>query len=195
MLPGIIEARPEDCTLLYETLLEQSRGTSKSLLLVYPRQFVEAVAKYRDPTLGLKEFYDPTLKLDKAAENRETVLTKATNFEQVLLKIVSAKKYDLGAFFVRLMEASHGDISRGMDIDVVNDTAKSTFSRILSKEELHLFIDGLDANNSSTLEFSEIMDTLKLGLKDDVERLKAYFALTAALLDKKKVATGMIKSQ
>lgn len=190
MLPSIIRAKTEDCALLYDTLISQSNGTSKISSTVYPRQFIEAVAKYRDPTLGIKEFYDPGLKLDKPSEERGAVVEKAATFQQVLVKILSDKKYDITAFFVKLVDVNQGDISKGIDIDIVNDAARSTFSKLLSKDELNIFTDGLDANNSSKLEFAEIIAVLGKAMKDKVDRFKAYFALTAASLDKKKVATG-----
>lgn len=178
--------------MLYDTLVSQSNGTSRNGSLVYPRQFVEAVAKYRDPTLGIKEFYDPGLKLDKPSEERGAVVEKAVNFGQVLVKILSDKKYDLTAFFIKLVDVNQGDISKGIDIDIVNDAARSTFSKLLSKDELNIFTDGLDANNSSKLDFSEIIAVLGKAMKDKVDRFKAYFALTAASLDKRKMATGKL---
>lgn len=106
------------------------------------------------------------------------------------MKILSDKKYDLSAFFNRLIEQSTGDINKGIDIDVVNDTAKAVFGKILSKEELNIFRDGLDKDNSSSLDFKEIMLVLSVAMKDSTDRLKAYFSLVAAILDKKKTATG-----
>lgn len=190
LLPTVIKAKPEDCNLLYETLLSQSNGTSRIDSLVYPRQFVEALAKYRDPTLGIKEFYDPIAKLDKQPEDRGTVDGKATSFDQVLVKILSDKKNDLTAFFVKLVDSNQGEISRGIDVDIVIDSARATFGKILSKDELNIFTDGLDSNNSSTLEFSEIISVLGVSMKDRTDRLKAYLCLIAAVLDKKKIATG-----
>jgi hypothetical protein len=192
ILPDIIKTQPEDCSLLYETLLSQSSGTSSKKLLVYPRQFVETIAKYRDPTLGMKEFYDPGAKLDQAPEDRGDVVDTAANFEQVLVKILNNQKNDLTSFFIKLVGATQGDINKGIDVDVVIDSAKAAFGKLLSKNELNLFTDGLDSNNSSTLEFSEIIKVLGLAMKDKVDRLKAYFSLTAAVLDKKQISTGNI---
>lgn len=153
---------------------------------------IETLAKFRNPSLGIKEFYDPVAKLEKEPVKRDPTPEEATTFQEVLLKILGDKKHDLSVFFKTLILKYQGDISQGIEIDVVNDTVKKTFSKTLNKSEIHIFIDGIDKNNDSLINIQEMIDLLKDSMNDPLDRIKLYFSFLATVLDKKNQSTGIL---
>ena len=85
-----------------------------------------------------------------------------------------------------------GDIGKGIEIDVVNDTIKKTFSKILNKSEINILTDGLDQDNNSMLDVKEIVNALKSSTDGDIEKIKIHFMFTATVLDKKVEATSRL---
>lgn len=162
---------------------------------VYPRQLIEAVAKYRDPNLKIQEFYDPVAKINRPPEERgePSQNTIKPTFSDVLIKIMNDKKYDLNAFFRKLIISHEGNINQeGIEIDILKTAATKTFGKILTKEEIIVFTDGLDQDNNSEVDLKEMITTLRDGMNDPLDKLKVYFNFLAIILDKTKQPTGRI---
>lgn len=153
---------------------------------------METIAKFRDPALGIKEFYDPVAKLEKAPLNEEKPASEAKKIKEVIQKIQSDNRYDLSVFFRSLIMNHQGDIGKGIEIDVVNDTIKKTFSKILNISEINILTDGLDQDNNSMLDVKEIVNALKSSTDGDIEKIKIHFMFTATVLDKKVEATSRL---
>lgn len=153
---------------------------------VTPRQLVESINNYR--TESFKEFYSASSKLEKRDKEKVDITREGRDFQQVLSKIANHPKINLKGFF-RLLIDTWSNPEGGIPMDVVRDIVDMAFVDILNESERYILKDALDPNSNRILEVDEMLDTLKAGLKDPVDRVLTHFYFIACLLDKRRIPT------
>ena len=182
----ILECDKEEAETLFKAVDEGKTGNGRSLLfLVYPRKYIELLNTFRDPSLGLKEFYSPELKKElKPAEISEN----ADPFTKVVGKIMANEKHNLKAFFKTLIDSS-SNMDQGIEIDVFSDAVDATFMKILSKEERNILKNGVDQDFNGKIDLGEIVSSVKKGLVDEKDKILLHFYFKAIVLDKENKST------
>lgn len=190
LLEDSINMHPEDVSMLYGLL---SKNTPEG---VPPRKLIEAINKVRDPSvrssLPAKEFFDPSQKMAKKQRPKMTESAIDDQFGQILTKILSSQKHGLEAYFRNLIEQAGlqgQDAQKGIDIDLAKDLASQIFKDRLTEEEIDVFKDGMDRDNDCKVSVREIVEVVKRGMEDPMDRIQTHFSVQAMLLDQRKASS------